>query len=596
MDGSATTPPVFLCPECGAILDGVTCGHCKAYVGLAAYGFGTKRSPSGRYLLLDQAGSPLYTFGSLGSKTAKTLVEKTRAPQGVIDRELANLANTETHTEETEEEEQVIVKYVPFKTTSEYIAEEIWDGKVGPQYAVKHFNSDKIDYVSELSLGEADNKGRPIIYRPVYNDHLLTGMVTVPQKPVESTFEDVIQESFAFMGQTEFFDPCGKDEQVQLGGLITMGSWFIDRMIPQTSIPVAGFGRFAPILPIRGPSETGKNRLANLYRFLSYRPLFVESTYRIPSLFRPLDLWKGTLVMDEADFYKTGAQSNIVQFLNCRATGTPIPRQNPDKVAECQVFESFGITILTQRQHFDDNATESRAVPYHSERTSHKIPTIELDEVVEWGLRLQNKLLYLRLMYWDQFVIDKRYWVSGISDHRLNSALLPTVSLSKFEPKISEIIKKCAAPIEKAKRRIKANSVDGRIVNLLWEKISDRCYTIHNLNYCVLDSFEKTMDEKGVVIDEIPIALITSKVAERTGLKSHAIRKSLNSLNMTPDDAPERARIGKRSERPIWFIPEKLEKHLREFVVGYEEKQLYEELGLIVPLVPRLPPLWLFPE
>ena len=91
------------------------------------------------------------------------------------------------------------------------------------------------------------------------------------------------------------------------------------------------------------------------------------------------------------------------------------------------------------------------------------------------------------------------------------------------------------------------------------------------------------------MVEEVPIALIASKIKERTGIEHKTIRKSLNSLNMTPGDAPERARIGKRSDRVIWFIPEKLEKHLREFVIDYEINQLYKDLGLPVPHVPDVP-------
>jgi len=577
-----------ICSECGANIHGHKCDNCGAFVKLLAYGYNVKKAPTGGYLLEDD-GQPIYSFKSTGSKTVGALIDRTGAPREILERELALLASTKAHVEETEEEEEVLVKYRSSLVTPDYLAEQVWDGKTAPVYIVRHFDDDQFKTEVEISLGEADDRGREIIYRPVYNEHLLTGMVTVPQKAVKTNFDELIQETFDYLGQTEFFDPCGKEEQVRLTGLIVMGSWFLDRMIPNTAIPVAGFGRFAPIIPIRGPSETGKNRLANMFRFLSYRPFFVESTHRIPSLFRPLSLWKGTLIMDEADFYKTGPQADITQFLNCRATGTPISRQNPDKVSESQVFESFGITILTQRQHFDDNATESRSVPFYTERTSHKIPTIELDEVVEWGLRLQNKLLYLRLMYWNRFKIDKRYWVSGISDHRLNSALLPTVSLIKFEPKIQGIIEKCVIPIERAKRQIKATSTDGRLVNFLWDKIIDGYYLIHNLHYCVLDRFEIITGDDGEVEDKIPVALTTSKIKESAGIGYKTTRKALNSLNMTPEEAPPRARIGKYSSRPIWFIPEKLEKHLREFVIDYEENSIFEKLGLNVPHVPDVP-------
>ncbi len=85
-----------------------------------------------------------------------------------------------------------------------------------------------------------------------------------------------------------------------------------------------------------------------------------------------MDLWQGTLVLDEADFANTNEKSELVNFLNCRATGTPLSRQNPNNPGVTDTFTNFGITIVTQRRPFDDNATESRALPFYSEARKEK--------------------------------------------------------------------------------------------------------------------------------------------------------------------------------------------------------------------------------
>ena len=145
------------------------------------------------------------------------------------------------------------------------------------------------------------------------------------------------------------------------------------------------------------------------------------STYRIPSLYRPFDLWQGTLALDEADFSNTSEKSELIHFLNCRATGTPVSRQNPKNARITDVFANFGLTIVTQRRQFDDNATESRSLPYYSEVTEEKLPVVETDEMLKTGLSLQNKLLYLRMIHYRDVVINKSYWMEEITDPRSNA-------------------------------------------------------------------------------------------------------------------------------------------------------------------------------
>lgn len=110
-------------------------------------------------------------------------------------------------------------------------------------------------------------------------------------------------EDFVFTG----FDHCDRMNEAKLQILIAMTSWILDKEKPL--LPIAGIGVFAPILALRGPSGSGKNRFANMLRFLCYHPFFDLSTYRIPSLYRPLDQWKGTLIMDEADLKSTSETS-----------------------------------------------------------------------------------------------------------------------------------------------------------------------------------------------------------------------------------------------------------------------------------------------
>jgi hypothetical protein len=477
--------------------------------------------------------------------------------------------------DKTETEEKYVQK--PTVITEDFIAEEIWDRRGFPQYYVHYFDGKEDEVKESLDVGETDIHGNPIIYVPVDNTALRKGLVILPTGVKPCTWKELLDKIDTFAPKC--YDACGQDVTVKFLCRVVIGSWFLDRFVEDPEFDVAGAGKFAPLIPIRGPSKSGKNRLAFVLRLLSYRPYFEMSTYRIPSLYRPLDLWQGTLVLDEADFNNTNEKSELVHFLNCRATGSPLSRQNPKNPRITDVFTNFGLTILTQRRLFDDNATENRSLPYYSEQTDQKIPTVETDTMLKEGLELQNMLLYLRLKYFKEVKIDKTAWLQEISDPRLVAALLPLLALAKLEPSLMETVKETVKGMERLKVEQTANSEDGIVINTLWDKEGFACYAAmkgHEHYYFTHQVKTKIAEDK----DEIQtLPLTVSMLAEELRIKGRDIRKILNSLNLSVG-MPRIVKLSNKNWRVIWFDPARLEKRLREFVVDYEPNSLYEKLGL----------------
>jgi hypothetical protein len=470
----------------------------------------------------------------------------------------------------TVEVEEAKKTYVPKPTivTDAFIAEMIWDRTSPPVYLKYCFNEDKFEKVPKISLGEVDSEGREIIYVPPFDDTLKKGIVIVPTDATETTFREAINEidSFAIL----CYDACGQDALVKLLTRVSVGSWFLDRFKDGITIDIAGSGKFAPILPIRGPSSSGKNRLAFVLRLISYRPYFEMSTVRIPSLFRPLDIWRGTLILDEADFANTNEKSEIIHYLNCRATGSPVTRQNPKDPSITDAFDNFGLTIVTQRKSFDDNATESRGIPFYSQSTDKKMSVLETEVMIEKGLVLQNKLLYLRMKYYKQVVINKEKRINGISDGRLIASLLPLVALSELEPAVAITIEETAKAVEKAKVIEKSTSMDGQLINYIWDKVEDRLFENHRPNlYYLLENI--TVEEKEKHELEHRQALTTKILADHfKSWSSTSIRKTLDSLVIAQKGIPNLIRVDNSKARVIFFDPSLLEKRLREFVIDYK--------------------------
>jgi len=121
--------------------------------------------------------------------------------------------------------------------TDDFIAEEVYDG-VLPSFIVYRFNEGKFERVLEIP-GDTLPNGRTVVYTPVDNDHLRKGMVVLPREPKEATFSEVLEDIFGFLLNDRSFDPCGRESDVMLLGLIAAGSWFLDKMKPTLAVKVS---------------------------------------------------------------------------------------------------------------------------------------------------------------------------------------------------------------------------------------------------------------------------------------------------------------------------------------------------------------------
>lgn len=154
-----------------------------------------------------------------------------------------------------------------------------------------------------------------------------------------------------------------------------------------------------PYLRLRGLPGTGKSRGLETIGALCYRGLKATSATG-PSLFRAIEVIGGTLLLDEADFQKTGVGAEIAKILNAGyQRNSPILRTGgSDGNFEPQAFDAFGPKILSGRREFDDKATESRCLSYLPTATKNPaIPTQLPPAFNVEAQALQDELLSWRL-------------------------------------------------------------------------------------------------------------------------------------------------------------------------------------------------------
>jgi len=484
------------------------------------------------------------------------------------------------------------------------LVEQVWsEGR--PAFQIHYFAEAKHDkIVSDIQT--TDDGGDLVKYVPVDNDHLRKGSVIIPEANLDlnsASFEELwtLQDKLLDAG----FDAVKQKDEARLISRICSSSWFLDK----EDSGIAGMGKFAPIIPIRGVSGGGKNRLLNILRWSSYHPFYQLTTNKIPSIFRPLELWGGVLALDECDL-DPERDKELVGFLLARSYGNPISRQNPNNVKESNAFNNFQLTLVTQRQGFGENALEGRSIVYYAEKSWEKLPTLETPEMIDIGKQIQKLSLALRMKYWNQIQIEKSFWLET-ADARLNSALLPLVAMSKFDSSILVLLNKLLKHIERRKVMLKAQSDDGVLVNYLHEKVEDGLYRpyMDGATSYVLERIEEreTRDstQGNDAKERIEIPLTTSRMKEELNWPSaKLIRGRLDGM-MHLDDLPERVRLGGgKPVRAIFFRREALIKLFREFVPDFnvEKCLLGEAQGMDrfvngVPGVPDVPhPTMPFPS
>lgn len=120
-----------------------------------------------------------------------------------------------------------------------------------------------------------------------------------------------------------------------------------------------------PYLRLKGDFGCGKSRCLQTIGSLCFKPMFVSGASTVSPMFRIIDTFRGTLVMDESDFRFSDEKAEIVKIWNNgNAAGFPVLRSEsaPTKEFNPRAFVVFGPKIIATRGDFQDQALESRCI------------------------------------------------------------------------------------------------------------------------------------------------------------------------------------------------------------------------------------------
>jgi hypothetical protein len=182
------------------------------------------------------------------------------------------------------------------------------------------------------------------------------------------------------------------DDWLEIICLYVLMTWVFDRF---TAVPYLRF---------LGEPGTGKTRLLLLASSISYKGTTVSGNITGPALFRTIDLVQGTMAVDEADFKDSEEWSDITKVLNNGyIEGIPVIRcGNKEAGFDPECFRVFGPKIISTRNKFEDDATETRCLTFETVTrniSSHIPRQMPISFEIE-ACRQRNKLLQWRFDNW----------------------------------------------------------------------------------------------------------------------------------------------------------------------------------------------------
>ena len=206
-----------------------------------------------------------------------------------------------------------------------------------------------------------------------------------------------------------------------------------------------------------GDFGTGKTRFLTVIGSVCYKPIFASGSSSTPAIFHILDKFRGTLVLDEADFRYSDEKADLTKVLNNGFTkGYPVLRCAFNKNREFDPigYQVYGCKVLASRKHFTDPALESRFI---TEKTSFRklrkdIPNELPDSFDKQTLELRNMLLRYRLDMLREISFFKNDRKIEDVEPRVNQIFSPLLELAcddEFEQEILTLAKQYSKQIQK---------------------------------------------------------------------------------------------------------------------------------------------------
>ena len=418
-----------------------------------------------------------------------------------------------------------LIRELSFYENEHLIYEEIIQGKQ-PMFAIYDKNSGEITYTQKIEVEDYS-----IV--PVYTPEITEGAVTMPSGVEEygSTLDLIASIKEHIL---EYVDiPAG---------FLEFTAWYIIMSWIHDKLMTVGYLRFA------GDTGCGKSRSLDVIGKLCYKPMMLSGAITPAPIYRIIRRFRGTLILDEADFRDSTEKSEVVTLLNCGfERNRPVIRCSKDDPNNLEILPCFGPKVFATRFRFQDVALEARCLTHTMEETDrNNIPYLLGETFDKRTESLRNKLLLWRLRNLDKIDAKAVEHIDlGNIEPRLKQTSLPYAVPFKDMPDVMERFKAFIFEYNKDLIRERSEGDAGKIV------------------YSIFQIAQK--EGKGYISGSTISSHLSSELSlELSASKIGRILKSLNIKRIRKSGGNQRARY-------IVWEPRLMRKLLRRYVTEPED-------------------------
>lgn len=265
-----------------------------------------------------------------------------------------------------------------------------------------------------------------------------------------------------------------------------------------------------PYLRLQGEFGTGKTRALIAIGSICYKPFFASGASTVSPIFHILDVFGGTLLLDEADFRFSDATSELVKILNNGSMARlPVLRtmQNRHKELNPRAFQVFGPKIVAMRHSYRDEGLESRFLTCRTGRRAVRpdIPVHLPADIHREARCLRNKLLQFRFDNLGSVAIEPSSPSSALSP-RNRQIILPLLAIiddagqrnavqqwaleqgqSRVTKRRAEVARRTAAAIQSAFASMPGNIIPLASIATIVNRVMNAAYTTKEIARIVRD-------------------------------------------------------------------------------------------------------------
>lgn len=357
-------------------------------------------------------------------------------------------------TKKTSKKEETPIFEVTMVINNGNLFEQIYDTKnFVPQFVC--LDEGELKYLDEVEYNG-------IKYLPVNDKNAVDcGAIYFPNKPEEygslnELLEDIKNFINTYMDVSDIF--------LTFSTWYILFSWLIDNV------------HTAPYLRVIADFATGKTRFLHTVGRLCYKPMVIAGATTTASIFRSIERWRGTLILEEYNPENSNFDEDETKILNCGfERGTPVVRCQKD-TNKLEYFNCFGAKVISSRQPFKDEALNSRCLTEVLVETNREDIPVQLPEQFFLDQQqLRNKLLMFRLRHWkdvDPAKIQDLKFPTSIS-RRLRQAFSSFAIIFAHDDNALNSFMKYVEKYNKELIEEMSQSFDGMLINTFFDLKKD---------------------------------------------------------------------------------------------------------------------------